>query len=154
MTWPSPRGRWSPPPAPGVVFTLSLHADKNFPARKVQSTLDVPLADGTADGAYMDALTGVLTPILAAFRPELVLYDAGVDVAAADALGRLALTDAGVYARDVAVMEAALAAGAPVATVIGGGYAADRAELAHRHSIVFRAAVDVWRWLGVAGMRW
>ncbi|GAB0490974.1 hypothetical protein MMPV_002216 [Pyropia vietnamensis] len=126
----------------------------NFPARKVASTLDVPLADGTSDAAYMDALSGVLTPILSAFRPELVLYDAGVDVAAADALGRLALTDAGIYGRDVAVMEAALAAGAPVATVIGGGYAADREELATRHAIVFRAAVDVWRRLGVAGMRW
>nr|WEU34431.1 HDA1/RPD3-4 [Neoporphyra haitanensis] len=110
--------------------------------------------DGTDDDAYLATLAGVLPPILAAFRPELVLYDAGVDVAAVDALGRLCLTDAGIYARDVAVMEAALGAGAPVATVIGGGYAARRTALAARHAIVFRAAVDVWRRLGVGGMRW
>lgn len=35
------------------VFTCSFHAEKNFPARKQQSTLDVPLPDGMGDDAYL-----------------------------------------------------------------------------------------------------
>jgi acetoin utilization deacetylase AcuC-like enzyme len=38
------------------VFTLSLHGEKNFPAHKQLSDLDVPLPDGCADAAYLDAL--------------------------------------------------------------------------------------------------
>ncbi|MCB1508989.1 MAG: histone deacetylase, partial [Hyphomicrobiaceae bacterium] len=37
------------------VFTLSLHAEKNYPVRKVASRLDVALADGTGDRAYSEA---------------------------------------------------------------------------------------------------
>jgi acetoin utilization deacetylase AcuC-like enzyme len=36
--------------------------------------------------------------VLQSFEPQLVLYDAGVDVHEHDALGRLAVTDAGVGA--------------------------------------------------------
>ncbi len=35
------------------VFTLSMHAANNFPARKQKSTLDVPLPDGTEDDDYL-----------------------------------------------------------------------------------------------------
>lgn len=35
------------------VFTLSMHAANNFPARKQNSTLDVPLPDGMEDDDYL-----------------------------------------------------------------------------------------------------
>lgn len=35
------------------VFTLSMHAANNFPARKQKSTLDVPLPDGMEDDDYL-----------------------------------------------------------------------------------------------------
>jgi acetoin utilization deacetylase AcuC-like enzyme len=35
------------------VFTLSVHARSNFPARKQRSDLDLPLPDGTSDDQYM-----------------------------------------------------------------------------------------------------
>ena len=38
---------------PGIA-TYSIHAEKNFPVRKARSTLDVPLADGVGDDAYLD----------------------------------------------------------------------------------------------------
>lgn len=37
----------------------------------------------------------VLPDVLSSFQPDLVLYDAGVDVHVADDLGRLAVTDQG-----------------------------------------------------------
>src|SRR5439155_2889858 len=38
------------------VFTCSLHAEKNYPFRKAQSSLDVEFPDGTEDAAYLAAL--------------------------------------------------------------------------------------------------
>lgn len=42
-----------------------------------QSTLDIGLPDGTGDREYLAAVGGALPDVLAAFRPDLVLYDAG-----------------------------------------------------------------------------
>lgn len=46
------------------VVTLSLHAEKNFPARKARSDLDLGLPDGTGDAAYLAALDGALSAVL------------------------------------------------------------------------------------------
>jgi acetoin utilization deacetylase AcuC-like enzyme len=122
------------------VFTLSLHAERNYPARKARSSLDVGLPDGTGDAAYMAALDHALDAGLAAGRPGLAFYNAGVDVAAGDRLGRLALSPAGILARDRLVLARLAAAGVPVATVLGGGYGEDPAEVAGRHALLFAAA--------------
>lgn len=42
-----------------AVFTLSVHAANNFPARKQRSTLDVPLPDGMEDDQYLRYLYGI-----------------------------------------------------------------------------------------------
>ena len=133
------------------VFTLSMHCGKNFPFRKAVSDLDVDVPVGTSDSAYLAMLRAALPAALRDFRPDLVLYDAGVDVFSADKLGWLELSHAGLWRRDVHVLEACVDAGVPVCTVIGGGYEShDRAaELARRHAIVFRAAAHVWRRRGM-----
>ncbi|MDZ4275652.1 MAG: histone deacetylase, partial [Erythrobacter sp.] len=82
------------------IFTLSLHAEKNFPVRKARSSRDVSLPDGVDDDGYMAALARHLPEVIADFAPDFVLYQAGVDPHADDKLGRLALTDAGLAARD------------------------------------------------------
>ena len=38
---------------PGM-FVFSMHGEKNFPFRKVASTLDIALPDGTEDGQDVD----------------------------------------------------------------------------------------------------
>ena len=116
------------------VFTLSLHAEKNFPARKARSTLDVALPDGTGDADYLSALESHLPAALDAFQPDIVLYQAGVDPHAEDRLGRLALSDAGLEARDVFVVSEARRRGLPVASALGGGYGADPRTVATRHA--------------------
>lgn len=115
------------------IFTLSLHAEKNFPVRKARSSLDIALPDGTGDDAYMAALAGALPAALDDFAPDLILYQAGVDPHANDALGRLALSDAGLDRRDHFVGIQAHARGIPVASTLGGGYGPDRMAVAHRH---------------------
>ncbi|MFD1106847.1 histone deacetylase family protein [Sphingobium olei] len=116
------------------IFTLSIHAEKNFPVRKARSTLDIGLSDGTQDDAYLAILADTLPRVLDDFAPDLILYQAGVDPHGGDRLGRLALTDAGLDARDRYVMRQALARAIPLASTMGGGYGADRMAIAHRHA--------------------
>jgi acetoin utilization deacetylase AcuC-like enzyme len=116
------------------IFTLSLHAEKNFPVRKARSSRDVALPDGVDDDGYMDALTRHLPQVLAEFAPDFVLYQAGVDPHVDDKLGRLALTDAGLEARDRFVVSAARRLGLPLASALGGGYGDDARQVAARHA--------------------
>ena len=115
------------------IATYSIHAEKNFPVRKARSTLDVPLADGTGDDAYLTALADSLAPMLDSVRPGLILYQAGVDPFGGDRLGRLALTEPGLIVRDRLVADLAIARGIPLASTVGGGYGADTAAIAARH---------------------
>lgn len=118
----------------GDIFTLSIHAEKNFPVRKARSTLDIGVEDGTGDDAYLATLADVLPCVLDDFAPDLILYQAGVDPHGDDRLGRLALTDAGLDARDRYVMRQARGRGVPVASTMGGGYGDDRMAIARRHA--------------------
>ncbi|XP_069563402.1 uncharacterized protein SYNPCC7002_A1628 isoform X1 [Brachyistius frenatus] len=125
------------------VFTFSVHCGKNFPLRKQQSDLDIGVEDGLEDKEYLSTVEAHLPRLLETFRPDLVLYDAGVDPHWEDELGRLRLTDQGLYKRDLYVMKTVVSKGIPVAVVIGGGYSRDIDKLALRHSIVHRAATQV-----------
>ncbi|XP_033969100.1 uncharacterized protein SYNPCC7002_A1628 [Trematomus bernacchii] len=131
------------------VFTFSVHCGKNFPLRKQQSDLDISLDDGMEDKEYLSTVETHLPLLLETFRPDLVLYDAGVDPHWEDELGRLRLTDQGLYQRDLYVMKTVVSRGVPVAAVIGGGYSRDDDKLALRHSILHRAATQVWRDCGM-----
>jgi len=104
------------------VFTLSLHGEKNYPFRKVPSTLDIGLPDHCDDETYLAALREALTAVLA-FRPQMVLYLAGADPLAADRLGRLDLSLAGLEQRDHMVLETCAAHDIPIVLVMAGGYA-------------------------------
>jgi acetoin utilization deacetylase AcuC-like enzyme len=121
------------------IATYSIHAEKNFPARKARSTLDVGLADGTGDEAYLEALAASLPQLVNAFSPDLILYQAGVDPHAEDRLGRLALSDSGLAARDALVAGEAKRIGAPLASALGGGYGVDRMAVARRHAATILA---------------
>jgi acetoin utilization deacetylase AcuC-like enzyme len=106
-----------------TVYTFSIHGAKNFPFHKERSDLDVELADGANDATYLAALTAGLDDALAASRPDLAIYLAGADPFVDDALGRLALSKAGLAERDRSVLDRCRRAGLPVAVVMAGGYA-------------------------------
>ena len=116
------------------IFTMSIHAERNFPVRKARSSLDIGMEDGVDDDGYMAVLAGSLPRILDDFAPDLILYQAGVDPHGDDRLGRLNLTDAGLDARDRYVLRQARQHAIPVASTMGGGYGANRMAIAHRHA--------------------
>lgn len=115
------------------IATYSIHAEKNFPARKARSTLDVALPDGVDDDAYLAALEETLAPMLDAERPDLILYQAGVDPFVGDRLGRLDLSDNGLTRREQLVARLAIERGLPLASTVGGGYGDDVLAIARRH---------------------
>lgn len=125
-----------------AVFVLSIHGEKNFPFRKVPSTLDVGLADGTEDAAYLRALAGALERV-ADFRPELILYLSGVDALVSDKLGRLSLTFDGLERRDRMVFQFCRRRGIPVSIAIGGGYADPITDSVQAYASTFRVAREV-----------
>ncbi|KAK9791134.1 hypothetical protein WJX73_006413 [Symbiochloris irregularis] len=126
------------------VYTLSVHAASNFPLNKQRSTLDIPLADGVGDDDYLRTVADTLPGVLSGFKPQLVLYDGGIDVHQKDALGRLALTDAGLMRREMQVLDTCLSAGIPTAGYMGGGYNNSMDFLVKCHVMLHQAAKQMW----------
>lgn len=123
------------------VFTVSVHCQSNFPLRKQNSDIDLPLDDGLQDDDYLIAIGDLIPNLLDQVQPDLVLYNAGVDPHRGDRLGKLCLSSIGLLNRDRLVLDACLRRSIPVATVIGGGYD-DLEPLVQRHALVFRAAKE------------
>jgi acetoin utilization deacetylase AcuC-like enzyme len=106
---------------PTILF-VSLHQWPFYPGsggpdEQGETLLNLPLAAGTGDDAYLVAFERAEDAI-AAFEPELLLVSAGFDAHVADPLAELRLTE-GAF-RELAVRAAALAP--RVAAVLEGGY--------------------------------
>jgi acetoin utilization deacetylase AcuC-like enzyme len=127
--------------ADAEVFTFSMHGDRNYPLAKMRSSLDVPLKDGVGDAEYLDLLQEHVPVVLDSARADIVFYLAGVDVAAGDRYGKLALTEEGIRLRDQRVIETVRGRGMSLVIVPAGGYAASRARTAELHAHAFREAV-------------
>ena len=124
------------------IFTCSIHSESNFPFEKKQGWMDIGLPAGTKDEAYLDTLSQTLQSIESSLTPDLVLFDAGIDVYTDDGLGNLELSIEGIRKRDHLVLEHYRGKDIPVATVIGGGYSKDTQELACRHGLIFESAIN------------
>lgn len=127
------------------LFTLSMHCESNFPFEKHISTYDVGLPDHCDDHDYLVALEENVNRAIREVQPDLVIYDAGVDVYKHDTLGRLDLTEDGIRKRDRWVLDRCVSSGIPVAAVIGGGYDKDIDALGRRHAIIHEECAYIWR---------
>jgi acetoin utilization deacetylase AcuC-like enzyme len=126
------------------VTTFSVHGARNYPFVKARSDLDVALADGTDDDAYGAALAAHLPALFEATAPDVVLYQGGVDVLAGDRFGRMALSEAGVVARDRFVASLCVAAGVPLVTTLGGGYHQQVERTVAAHAAGLTAIAEVY----------
>lgn len=123
-----------------AVFTLSLHAAKNYPFRKETSSRDVALADACDDATYLAALAPALEEV-AAHRPDILFFQSGVDCLAGDRLGRMALSHAGLGKRDAMVFALARRLHVPIVVTLGGGYGRDIEASIQAHIAVFQRLV-------------
>jgi len=135
-----------------AVFTFSMHGERNYPTQKMQSSLDVGLADGTDDDAYLAALRTSLDLVATRTAADIVFYLAGVDTVQGDRYGRLALSEQGLRERERCVLDwVRNALGRPLVITIAGGYAATAERTASLHAIVFAEAA---RLVATAGDRY
>lgn len=124
------------------IFTLSLHGERNYPARKVAGHLDIALPDHTGDAAYLQSLDDALRRMLARFVPTFLIYLAGADPHEADRLGRLRLTFDGLRARDARVFALAGTLRVPIAVAMAGGYGHDIETTVQAHFNTVRLASE------------
>jgi acetoin utilization deacetylase AcuC-like enzyme len=124
------------------IFSLSIHCEKNFPTRKQQSDWDIGLDKYLNDDAYLSYAYEALTTALHSFKPDFIIYDAGVDIHKDDDLGLLNISTQGIYQRDTMVFNLAKKYGIPVVAVIGGGYQRDIDALTMVHMQLINAAID------------
>jgi acetoin utilization deacetylase AcuC-like enzyme len=127
-----------------LVFTFSMHGARNYPHRKEQSDLDLPLADQTDDATYLKLLADTLPRLLDEVQPDFVFYLAGVDVLATDKLGHLALTREGCRQRDQFVLKLCYRHQLPVVVCMGGGYSERIADIVEAHANTFRLMQEVY----------
>jgi acetoin utilization deacetylase AcuC-like enzyme len=126
-----------------AVFTFSMHQERNYPALKPPSDLDVTLEDGTSDAEYLALLEHHLPDLFSRHRPDIVLYLAGADPYRFDQLGGLGLTMSGLRRRDEVVFTHAARAGVGVAVCLAGGYAARTDDTVEIHCNTVRAIAAV-----------
>lgn len=104
------------------VFTFSIHQENNYPPKE-KSDLDIGLPDFTNDEKYLTLLKDTIPSLLADFKPQLVVYQAGADPYQHDQLGQLSLSIEGLKQRDILIITNCEKYKIPIATVLGGGYA-------------------------------
>ena len=128
------------------IFTCSIHCADNYPANKAKSDLDIAIPRDAGDEQYLTLLRECLSKIDGAnFIPDLVIYDAAVDVHARDKLGLLQMTSNGIEARDRCVLSHFKKRQIPIATTMGGGYGETSEEVANRHRIVFKVVESIFK---------
>ncbi|QIR14129.1 histone deacetylase family protein [Shewanella aestuarii] len=126
------------------IISCSVHCKQNFPFRKAASHYDIELDKGCNDEEYLGYIETIFNYLVQLHKPDLVIYDAGVDVHQDDDLGYFELTTQGILARDKLILSIAKHQQIPIAAVIGGGYSKQAALLTERHSQLLIAAKQIW----------
>ena len=115
------------------VFTFSMHSKVNYPAKKSVSDLDIELEENLEDREYIDILKNNLK-YLNEEEFDFVFYIAGVDIHYNDRLGKLKISDNGIFERDELVIDNFFSNKIPICGVLGGGYNKDFNKLIELHS--------------------
>ena len=81
-----------------------------------------PLNPGTSTDAYLHTLKSNLPQAIDAEQPDLIIYNAGVDIYEKDPLGGLGVSAEGIYERDLYVFSEARSRNIPIVMLLSGGY--------------------------------
>jgi acetoin utilization deacetylase AcuC-like enzyme len=104
------------------VFTYSIHVGKNYPTKKIASTLDVETVRYVEGEMYLQQLFQTLADSLDRFSPDLVIWISGADNHRNDRFGQMHLSLKEIQRRDEVLLRAMIKNRIPVAILYGGGY--------------------------------
>ena len=123
------------------ALTISLHCQENFPFRKAVSDHDLELEANSSDEQFLQKVNQAID-IAIKFNPQLLLYQAGVDGLATDALGKLNITREGMNERNKLVFEMAVKHSIPTVVFMGGGYSKPISHTIDAFCDLFTAAAE------------
>ena len=126
------------------VFTFSMHGQNNYPLRKELSDLDIGVPDKIEDNAYLTILKDTLPRLIQDVEPEIIFYQAGVDILETDKLGRLAVSLEGCKERDRYVLSQAKLNNIPIVVSMGGGYSQNISDILEAHANTYRMAQSIY----------
>jgi len=104
------------------VFTYSIHVGRNYPTKKIASTLDVETVRYVEGEMYLQQLFHTLADSLDKFAPDLVIWISGADNHSNDRFGQMHLSLKEIQRRDEVLLRAMIKNRIPVAILYGGGY--------------------------------
>lgn len=104
------------------VFVVSVHGEKNYPFKKIPSSLDIGLPEGAGDEEFLKAVGSAMTEVKK-FSPDYVFYQMGVDPLKEDKLGKMNVSFEGLMQRDRMVLKYCRENKIPISLALGGGYA-------------------------------
>ena len=97
---------------------------RSAPARRVGTSINIPLPPGSGEGAYLAAFERIVLPALRAFRPDMIFVPSGFDAGGHDPLARMMLTSESFRRMTLALMAAAEElCGGRIIMLHEGGYA-------------------------------
>jgi acetoin utilization deacetylase AcuC-like enzyme len=105
-------------PGTGAVDEVGAGPGRGF-------SVNVPLPCGMGDEEYAAIFREIFAPVVAAYRPELILVSAGFDIYAGDPLGGMQVTPQGFAWLTGLVMEMAAVCQGRVVLTLEGGYHVD-----------------------------
>ena len=123
------------------ALTISLHCQENFPFRKAVSDHDLELEANSRDEQFLQKVNQAID-IAIKFNPQLLLYQAGVDGLATDALGKLNITREGMNERNKLVFDMAVKHSIPTVVFMGGGYSKPISHTIDAFCDLFTAAAE------------
>ena len=109
-------------------FIMDMYNENIYPAdAEAKNYIDFhyPVLSYIEDKMYLDIVQLGLDKAIKKSQPDLIIYNAGVDIYEGDKLGFMRVSEAGIILRDQFVYERAKAAGIPILMVLSGGYSPD-----------------------------
>lgn len=104
------------------AHTCSIHAERNYPFRKVESDFDYGLPDDVSDAEYLETVVFSLQQFLESYPIDFCIYIGGADPYREDRLGRLNISASALATRDRYVLETLRERDISVVILFGGGY--------------------------------
>jgi acetoin utilization deacetylase AcuC-like enzyme len=107
------------------VYTFSMHCKGNIFSERKYSDLDIELDTNVSDEEYLRELEQSLTFVVNSQHPDLVFFQAGVDIFQNDKLGKLSISREGLRKRNQMVFDVLSQQKIKSVVTMGGGYPAD-----------------------------
>lgn len=110
------------------AYNSRIYPDDRFARRAINTAIEVN--EDTSVDTYLHDVKQAVERDVAAFKPQVIFYNAGTDILTGDPLnGGVSISQEGIIERDKIVFRTALAHQIPVVMVLSGGYARGNAAV-------------------------